>query len=96
MAHAWEEGPRKTPFRTGESWILGDNPAIGLILYEHRCRFDYIPAPLITRDMAYIHTGFSRPIRVYNSIDTRLILEDLFSKIKLFAEKDFSSDVNLV
>jgi hypothetical protein len=87
MAHAWEEGPRKSPFRTGETWVLGDNPSIGLILYEHRCCFDYISAPLISADMAYVHTGLSRPIRVYNSIDSRLILEDLFCKLKLFSKE---------
>jgi hypothetical protein len=87
MAHAWEAGPRKSPFRTGETWVLGDNPSIGLILYEHRCCFDYISAPLITADMAYVQTGLSRPIRVYNSVDSRLILEDLFCKLKLFSEK---------
>lgn len=35
-AHAHEDGPRHSAFRTGETWVLGDNPAIGLILYEHR------------------------------------------------------------
>jgi inosine-uridine nucleoside N-ribohydrolase len=86
--HAKEEIPRKSPFRTGETWVLGDNPSIGLILYEHRFCFDYIPAPLITQDMTYVHTGLNRPIRVYNSIDSRLILEDLFCKLELFANKN--------
>jgi hypothetical protein len=88
MAHAWEEGPRKSAFRTGETWVLGDNPVVGLLLYEHRFCFDYINAPFITRDMAYVSNGLSRPIRVYNSVDSRLILEDLFGKLKLFFEKN--------
>ena len=85
--HAHEPGPRKSAFRTGESWVLGDSPAIGLILYEHRFCFDWVQAPLITSDMTYVQTGLNRPIRVYKSIDSRLILEDLFAKLALFAKK---------
>ncbi len=86
-AHAHEEGPRKSSFRSGETWVLGDNPAVGLLLTEQRFRFDWVPAPQISSDMAYIHTNRNRPIRVYNSIDNRVILEDMFAKLKLFAEK---------
>ncbi len=84
VAHSQADIPRKSPFRTGESWVLGDSPAVGLILYEHRFEFDYVPAPQITQDMAYIHTGFNRPIRVYKRIDPRLILEDFYCKLALF------------
>ena len=84
IEHSFEEGPRNHSFRTGESWVLGDNPSVGLILYEHHCSYDWIPAPLISSDMTYIHTGKNRPIRVYKSVDSRLILEDMFSKIELF------------
>ena len=86
-AHSYEDAPRLSSFRTGESWVLGDNPSVGLMLYEHRFEFDYIPAPQISIDMAYIHTGLNRPIRVYKSIDSRLILEDLYCKLALFAQK---------
>jgi len=85
--HAHEEGPRKSAFRTGETWVLGDNPAIGLILYEHRFCFDWVQAPMVTSDMSYVHTGLNRPIRVYREIDSRLILDDLFAKLALFARK---------
>lgn len=86
--HAHEDAPRKSAFRTGETWVLGDNPAIGLILYEHRFCYDWVQAPLITGDMTYVQTGLNRPIRVYKSIDSRLILEDMFAKIALFAQKN--------
>lgn len=85
--HAHEPGPRKSDFRTGESWVLGDNPAIGLILYEHRFAYDWIQAPMITSDMSYVHTKQNKPIRVYKSIDSRLILEDMYAKIALFARR---------
>ncbi len=84
-AHAHEPSPRKSAFRTGETWVLGDNPAVGLILYEHRFLYDCIPAPTITAEMNYVQTGLNPPIRVYRSIDSRLILDDLFAKLALYA-----------
>ncbi len=84
--HAMEPGPRKSAFRTGETWVLGDSPAVGLILYEHRYEFDHVPAPEITKEMRYVHTGRNRSIRVYKSIDSRLILEDLYAKLEIFAK----------
>ena len=89
--HSYEDAPRKSAFRTGESWVLGDSPAVGLLLYEHRFCFDWVSAPLISQDQSYIHTGLNRPIRVYNAIDSRLILEDLYSKLALFAAKTTKS-----
>ena len=84
MEHAHEPGPRKSAFRTGETWVLGDSPAVGLVLYEHRFLFDYVQAPLVTINQTYEQTGLNRPIRVYKGIDSRLILEDFFSKLSLF------------
>lgn len=74
-------------FRTGETWVLGDSPSIGLILYEHRFAFDWVQAPVITADMQYLQTYRNRPIRVYNRIDSRLILEDFYAKLALFAQR---------
>jgi hypothetical protein len=85
--HCLEEVPRRSPFRTGEGWVLGDNPAVGLILYEQRCNFDWVQAPLITPDMTYVQTKLNRPIRVYNYIDSRLILEDMYAKIELLHKR---------
>ena len=85
MDHSMEDIPRKSSFRSGEAWVLGDNPAVGLLLHEHRFCYDWIQAPQITSDMTYVHTKRNRPIRVYNSIDSRLILEDLYCKLALFA-----------
>lgn len=85
--HAKEDGPRKSAFRTGETWVLGDNPAIGLLLYEHRFEYDWVQAPTITQDMNYVHNPMNPMIRVYRRIDSRLILEDLYAKLALFAQK---------
>ena len=88
VAHSQEDGPRTSDFRTGETWVLGDSPAVGLILYEDRFSYDWMPAPYITQEQAYVHTGLYRPIRVYRSIDSRLILEDMYAKLQLFAAEN--------
>lgn len=87
MEHAMTETPRKSPFRSGESWVLGDSPAVGLILYEDRFSYEWVQAPAIGMDMNYIHSKRFRPIRVYQKIDSRLILEDLYAKLSLFAQR---------
>lgn len=83
--HAQEDGPRRDSFRSGEAWVLGDSPAIGLLLYEYRYEYDWISAPVFSQDMYYNHTKQNRPIRVYKRIDSRLILEDFYAKLALFA-----------
>jgi len=70
--------------RTGETWVLGDNPAVGLMLWDHPNDFDWIPAPNFTQDMHYIHNLSNRPIRVYKHVDSRFILEDMYAKINKF------------
>lgn len=87
MEHAMTEEPRKSAFRTGECWVLGDSPAVGLILYEDRFSFEWKQAPSVGADMNYIHSGRFRPIRVYQKIDSRLILEDFYAKLALFAKR---------
>jgi len=85
--HAQEEGPRNSAFRTGETWVVGDSLAVGLLLYEHRFEFDWVQAPFITGGMVYVQTGLNRPIRVYKKVDSRLILDDFFAKLALFHAK---------
>ena len=85
--HAKEDIPRLSDFRSGETWVLGDSPAVGVLLYEHRFCYDWVQAPLITKDMTYVQTGLNRPIRVYREVDSHLILNDLYAKLALFAAK---------
>ena len=85
--HAKEDIPRLSDFRSGETWVLGDSPAVGVLLYEHRFCFDWVQAPLITKDMTYVQTGLNRPIRVYREVDSHLILNDLYAKLALYAAK---------
>ena len=87
MDETYRECTITNAFRTGETWVLGDSPAVGLVLYEHRWEYDLINAPAIGKDMEYIRSDENRPIRVYRRIDSRLILEDMYAKIALFDPK---------
>ena len=56
------------------------------IMHEDCGTWTYKPAPEFAPDMSYIHNGKYRSIRVYDSINSRFILEDLYAKLKFFAE----------
>jgi hypothetical protein len=60
---------------------LGDSPAVGVIMYPDCGRWELRPAPEFGEDMSYQHTGRNRPIRVYDTVDARFILEDFFAKL---------------
>lgn len=75
----------------GESWGLGDQPTVTVLLVEQEKTdiFDLIPAPRIAPDMTYIHDTGYREIRVYNTIDSRMTLEDFYAKLAInFPDKD--------
>ncbi len=73
---------RPTEFR-----ILGDSPAIGLMIYSDCGEWEWKPAPEIDANMNYVHTGKNRPIKVYKNIDSRFILEDLYAKLAMLASE---------
>ncbi len=77
---------RRAP-RTGENWMLGDSPVVGLLLCEQRFDYDWVPAPRFLPSMHYQHGQPNRPIRVYKRIDSRFIMEDFYAKLQLFAQK---------
>lgn len=73
------------PWINTESWILGDSPAVGVLLEEQKGYYDIIEAPYVTEDFKYTYTGNNRNIRVYHTLNVRFILEDMFAKLELFA-----------
>ena len=77
----------KATTRTGECWCLGDSPAVGVLLFAHMFDYDWVQAPLITDNMTYAKNSQNRPIRVYNRVDHRFILEDFYAKLALFTNK---------
>ncbi|MBD2847229.1 nucleoside hydrolase [Paenibacillus sp. IB182496] len=69
----------------GEMWMLGDSPAVSLLLDDHEFDYDLIDPPYITPDMGYAPGKGGRQIRVYRSVDARFTLEDMYAKLELFA-----------
>lgn len=72
-----------TGWPLGESWVLGDSAVIGVLLDQHEYCFSVYDAPIIDKNMNYMHDPNSRKIRCYNSIDVRFILEDFYSKLQI-------------
>ncbi len=72
-----------------EAWVLGDSTAVGVLLAEQKGNYHEQIAPYFHSDGEYDLTQNSskRLIRVYDQIDTRFILEDLFAKIQLLSTK---------
>lgn len=74
----------------GQRWVLGDSPAVALLLDEHMFEYDSVAAPRIDSQMRYISGQEGRLIRVYRSIDARFTLEDFYAKLALFALSESS------
>ena len=68
---------------SGETWSLGDSPAVGVILNEQAFSYEMVEAPRFNDDMTYVHNTGYRKIRVYKRVDSRFILEDMFCKIAM-------------
>ncbi len=71
----------------GESWSLGDSPAIALAINPGCGRYETAPAPHVNEDTSSWECSDNRKIRVYKDVDSRYILEDLISKLELFTEQ---------
>ena len=70
--------------RKGENWCLGDSPVVGALLQcGWRGNFHAETAPLIADDMRYLPNPGGKEIRVYDSVDVRFILEDMYAKLRL-------------
>lgn len=67
----------------GESWSLGDSPAVGLALNPGCGRYIERPAPVVDEQGHYIDCDENRTIRVYTRVDSRYILEDFFAKLAI-------------
>ena len=68
----------------GESWSLGDSPAIALAINPGCGRFEIVTAPKIEDDTSSVVDDSRPEIRVYKDVDSRYILEDLIAKLELF------------
>lgn len=70
--------------RTGENWTLGDNTVVAMMLMNRfRGNWKMRPAPIIQQNLMYQENPVGKMIRVYDSIDVRMTLEDLYCKLEL-------------
>ncbi len=81
---------KKSGGNLGETYILGDSPLVLLSALQSPYEPDpssstYVTrtAPLINNQGTYEDNPKGRKIRVYTSLDTRLLFEDFFAKIKM-------------
>ena len=70
--------------RAGENWVLGDNTTIAVLLMNRfRGNWRMEHAPILKEDLTYQANPDGKLIRVYDSIDVRMTLEDLYAKLAL-------------
>ena len=67
----------------GESWSLGDSPAIALAINPSCGHYKMIPAPHIAEDTSSVPGGENQMIRLYTDVDSRYVIEDLIAKLEL-------------
>lgn len=68
----------------GETWGLGDQGTVGVLLQElEKEDYNWIAAPRIAEDMTYIHNQGNREIRVYHTLNSRMLMEDFYAKLAI-------------
>lgn len=70
----------------GESWSLGDSPAVAIALNPWCGHYKQIGAPIINEDTSSSFVDGRPLITIYTDVDSRYILGDMIAKIKLFAK----------
>lgn len=82
---------KKFGINPGETYVLGDSPLVLLTALTSTfgqdpssSQFIYKISPFINDKGFYSPNKNGRKIRVYTQLDSRLIFEDLFSKLQLF------------
>ena len=85
-------------FNSGETWTLGDNPLVLLSALQDwnpavtrrgleyiktgSSEYDEVTAPRLNPDGTFVARTEGRKIRVYKSIDTRMLFSDFFAKMR--------------
>ncbi len=81
MEYNFSEGAGWTQ---GESWSLGDSPAIAIAINPGCGHYKTIKAPKVADDTSSVEDHGGHDIRLYTDVDSRYILEDLIAKLDLF------------
>jgi len=78
----------------GEAYVLGDSPLVLLTALQSAWEVDpssssytNMPTPKINDQGLYDHNPKGRPMRVYTHLDTRLMFEDFYAKVRLFDQR---------
>ena len=66
-----------------DSWVLGDQAAVGVLLAQQKDCYSTCDAPYIDENLFYTKGDPSRLVRVYHDLHVRLILEDMFTKFAM-------------
>lgn len=67
----------------GESWSLGDSPAVGVTLEPNCGGSVRRVAPWVNEDTSYTYAEEDPTIKVYTSINSRFIIEDFICKLQI-------------
>lgn len=81
----------KTPeasWTKGESWSLGDSPAVAIALNDFCGTCKAVPAPLINEDTSSTFIPGRPMIRLYTYVDSRYVLGDMIAKLHAFSESE--------
>jgi len=72
----------------GEAYALGDSPLVLLTALQSAfqpapssSKYVTRPMPTLSSEGQYIENPAGRPVRIYTSVDTRLMFEDMFHKL---------------
>ena len=76
----------------GESWSLGDSPAIAVALNPDCGHYIEHEAPFVEDDTSSSFGKGNPVIRIYTDIDSRYILEDFFAKLQINFGSDKSTE----
>jgi purine nucleosidase len=72
-----------------ESRSLGDSPAISLVLNPRGGVSRTVPSPRFGADGGYL-PGAGHPVKVFDTVDIRYLLEDMFAKLRRFGREQGS------
>ena len=85
-------------FNLGETYALGDSPLVLLTALQSPFEPDpasstyvTVPTPTLQADGSYAPNPEGRPMRLYRTVDTRLMFEDMFTKLADFARRSSGS-----
>ena len=67
----------------GESWSLGDNPSVAVVIADCAGCSQWENAWLIDAETNYVEEVPDRKIRIYHTMNSHFVLEDLFAKLQL-------------